>query len=201
MEANDPAEVQTPDWAALYSKHRDTMIRVAARGLLLAGRDANEAQDIVNSLFVEVMKQRPADVRDWEAFLVSATKLRVKDFLGSAQARRSAAVGLGPDEESQCLVQDAGINVEEEALLGVQWDVVRGPFRQALADLPDDQHKVVRWRLFEEMSNVEIAPRLGVTPQRVSQLWAAGWKAITVAVRDHPTVRSIWSDDEGDTGD
>lgn len=201
MEANDPVEVQTPDWAALYGKHRDTMIRVAARGLLLAGRDTDEAQDIVNSLFVEVMKQRPADVRNWEAFLVHATKLRVRDFLGSAQASRCAAVGLGSDEESQPLDQDAGINVEEEALLSVQWDLVREPLQQALADLPDDQHKVVRWRLFEDMSNVEIAPRLGVTPQRVSQLWAAGWKAITAAVRNHPTVRSIWSDDEGDTGD
>jgi RNA polymerase sigma factor (sigma-70 family) len=190
-----------PNWAALYAQHRDAMIRVAARALQVARQDTDGAQDIVNTVFAEVMEKPPIDVRNWEAFLVRATVRRAQDLLGSAGVRKSTAVGLGSDEDSQCLERDAGINVEEEALLRLQWDSVREPVRKVLAGLPDDQREVVRWRLFEEMSNVEISPRLGVTPQRVSQLWKAGWSAITTAVRNDPTLRSIWSDDEGDTGD
>lgn len=65
--------------------------------------------------------------------------------------------------------------------------------REVLAGLPDDQRRVVRLRLFDQMSNVGIAPRLGVTPQRVSQLWKAGWSTIWPALRDDS---ALWLEEE-----
>jgi DNA-directed RNA polymerase specialized sigma subunit len=52
---------------------------------------------------------------------------------------------------------------------------------------------VVRHRLFDAMSNVEIAPLLGVSPQRVSQLWKAGWGTVWSALRDDP---GLWLEEE-----
>lgn len=60
---NQPAR---PDWAALYQRHRETMLRVAASLLRQAGRDTDQAQDVVNQVFVEVMnnpRTRPATGR------------------------------------------------------------------------------------------------------------------------------------------
>ena len=48
------------------------MLRVAASLLHQAGRDADQAQDIVNQVFVEVMNNPPDPPGNWEAYLVKA---------------------------------------------------------------------------------------------------------------------------------
>ena len=87
-----------PDWAALYERHRGAMLRVAASRLRLAGRDTDQARDVVNQVFVEVMSHPPATVSNWESYLVRATSHRVTDRLSAAEARRAFPAGTGADD-------------------------------------------------------------------------------------------------------
>jgi RNA polymerase sigma factor (sigma-70 family) len=193
---NQPAR---PDWAALYQRHREAMLRVAASLLRQAGRDTGQAQDIVNQVFVEVMNKPPDPPGNWEAYLVKATAYRTKDHMTTADARRAVPVGTGTrDDEPVLLDRATDYDVEEQALCAVRAELLRHRVREVLAGLPDDQRRVVRLRLFDRMTNVEIAPLLDVTPQRVSQLWKAGWGTVWATVRDDP---GLWLEDEqGDEG-
>ncbi len=183
-----------PDWAALYQRHRESMLRVAASLLRQAGQDTDQAQDIVNHVFVEVMNKHPDPPASWEAYLVKATVYRTKDHMTTAEARRAVPAGTGAgDDEPAPLDRPADDDVEEQALRAVRTEQLRHRVREVLAGLPDDQRQVVRLRLFDGMSNVEIAPLLDVTPQRVSQLWKAGWGTMWSALRDDP---GLWLEDK-----
>ncbi len=188
---NQPAR---PDWAALYQRHRETMLRVAASLLRQASRDTDQAQDIVNQIFVEVMNNPPDPPGNWEAYLVRATANRTKDHMTTAEARRAVPAGTGARGDGSVLLDRAtDTDVAEQALRAVRTEQLRHRVREVLAGLPDDQRRVVRLRLFDGMGNVEIAPLLSVTPQRVSQLWKAGWSTVWSALRDDP---GLWLEDE-----
>jgi DNA-directed RNA polymerase specialized sigma24 family protein len=66
------------------------------------------------------------------------------------------------------LNQAAGDDVEEQALTALHTEHLRRRIREVLAALPDGQRRAIRLRLFEARGDAEIAPLLGVTPQRVS---------------------------------
>jgi RNA polymerase sigma factor (sigma-70 family) len=188
---NQPAR---PDWAALYQRYRESMLRVAASQLRQASRDTDQAQDIVNQVFVEVMNNPPESPGSWEAYLVKATVYRARDHLATAEARRAVPAGTGARDDGPVLLdRPADDDVEDQALRAVRTEQLRHRIREVLAGLPDDQRRVVRLRLFDQMSNVRIAPLLGVTPQRVSQLWKAGWSTIWPALRDDS---GLWLEEE-----
>ena len=102
---NQPAR---PDWAALYQRHRESMLRVAASLLRQAGRDTDQAQDIVNQVFVEVMNNPPDPPGNWEAYLVKATANRTKDHMTTAEARRAVPAGTGARDDGPDLLDRAG---------------------------------------------------------------------------------------------
>lgn len=188
-----------PDWAALYQRHRDRMLRTAAVRLRRAGSDTDHAQDIVNKVFVEMIAKAPADVSDWEAYLVTVTTRRTIDHLRLADNSRVTPAGIGDDDQADLLERPADADVAEDALDRVMGEQLRHRVRGLLAGLPDQQRQVVQMRLFGSMSNVEIAPILGVTPQRVSQLWASGFGALRSALRDDPAILPLEVD--GTSGD
>lgn len=183
-----------PDWAALYQRYRETMLRVAASLLRDAGRDTNTAQDIVQQVFTEVMKNPPATPGNWEAYLVKATGYRAKDHMSAAEARRAFPAGSGSEDGGTSLLEHAAdSDVEEQALRALHTERLRHRLREILARMPSDQNRVIRLRLFEKRSNVEIAPLLGVSPQRVSQLWKQGFVTLWTELHDDP---ELWLEDE-----
>jgi RNA polymerase sigma factor (sigma-70 family) len=97
------------------------------------------------------------------------------------------------DDSPVLLDRVADYDAEEQALRAVHTEQLRHRVQEVLAGLTDDQRRVIRLRPFDRMSNVEIAPLLGVTPQRVSQLWKAGWVTMWPALRDNS---GLWLEDE-----
>jgi RNA polymerase sigma-70 factor (ECF subfamily) len=77
-----------PDLGALYLRHRDAMHKVAASVLHEAGL-ASEAGDVVNDAIVSIIASPPTEVRNWEAFLVTAAKRKALDRIRSAEVRHS----------------------------------------------------------------------------------------------------------------
>jgi len=82
----------------------------------------------------------------------------------------------------------AGYDVEEQALPALHTEHLRHRIREVLAALPDEQRRAIRLRLSGARSDAEIAPLLGVTPQRVSRLWNSGFTTLRSALRAEPAV-------------
>ena len=152
-----------PDWAALYQKHRDAMYRVAARTLREAGR-SDEAEDVVMAAMESLMKAPPKGVKNWEAMMVRATKMRALDLLGSAAVRHASSEVLADhDGASPATVEDDVIEaVDRQRAAAVAWD--------KLAIL-DERHRRVAWEYIAKgRPRDEVAAELDVSPARVSQM-------------------------------
>jgi RNA polymerase sigma factor (sigma-70 family) len=157
------SEVPPPDWAALYQKHRDAMYRVAARVLREAGR-AGEAQDAVAAAMESLIKSPPRNVRNWEAVLVTASKRRALDILGSAAVRHASATDASGVDETAVgeLADDVAEAVDRRRAAAAAWDKLA---------LLDARHRKVVWEYVAlERPRQDVAAELGVTPARVSQM-------------------------------
>ena len=102
--------------------------------------------------------------------------------------RRAFPAGTGSEEPSVLNKADS-CDVAEQALRALHTEQLRHRIREALAALPDDQRQAVKLHLFDGLSDREIAPLLGVTAQRASQLWRAGFATLWSALRDDPASR------------
>lgn len=164
-------EVPSPDWAALYQKHRDAMYRVAATTLRSAGRQ-DEAEDAVMAAVQSLMKAPPSNVRNWEAMLVRVTKRRALDMLCSAVGRRES-VGINYEHD----VGDA-TDVGDDVAEHVDEQRDGAVLRDSLATL-DPRHRQVLWEFVgKQRSRGDVAAELGVTPGRISQIAAEGLRQL-----------------------
>jgi RNA polymerase sigma factor (sigma-70 family) len=156
------AEVQ-PDWAALYLRHRDAMHRVAASVLREAGM-ADQANDVVQEAMTSLMSSPPADVRSWEAIMVTAAKRKAYDLLRSAAVRR-AGPELGPEHDyadPADIAQDVAEQVDRQRARAVVWDGL---------SVLDTRHRKVAWNYVAlGRPRAEVAAELDVSPSRVSQM-------------------------------
>jgi DNA-directed RNA polymerase specialized sigma24 family protein len=118
---------------------------------------------------------------------VSATARGASDRMSAAGARRVFPAGTG-SEEPGVLNQAADYDVAEQALRALHTEQLRHRIREVLAALPDDQRRAVRFRLFEDWDDAEIALLLDVTPQRASELWRTGFTTLWSALRDDPAI-------------
>ena len=153
-----------PDLGAHYIRHRDAMHKVAASVLREAGL-ASQAGDAVNDAIVSIMASPPNDVRNWEAFLVTAAKRKTLDRIRSAEVRHA---GPELDETLHDQIGDVDIadvvaaDVDRKKGAAVAWDCL---------SILDSRHRKVVWDITAlERSRDEVAVELGVSPARVSQM-------------------------------
>lgn len=153
-----------PDLGALYLRHRDAMYQVAASVLREVGR-ASEAADAVNDAIVSIMASPPRDVRNWEAFLVTAAKRKALDRVRSAEVRHAGpefveAIHARPDDID--LAEDVADNIDRKDRAGHAWDCL---------SILDERHRKAVWETVAlERPRSEVAAELGVSPGRVSQM-------------------------------
>jgi RNA polymerase sigma factor (sigma-70 family) len=153
----------SPDLAALYLRHRDAMHRVAASVLREVGL-ADDAGDAVQDAILSIMASPPAEVRDWEAFLVTAAKRKALDRVKSAPVRHA-----GPElaehhdhADDTDIAEDVAGDLDRQRFAAVAWDCL---------SVLDERHRKAVWGFAAlERPRSEIATELGVTPARVSQM-------------------------------
>lgn len=153
-----------PDLGALYLRHRDAMHQVAASVLRGVGRGA-EAADAVNDAIVSIMVSPPRDVRDWEAFLVTAAKRKALDRVRSAEVRHAgpefvAAIHDRPDDID--LADAVADDIDRKDQAGHAWDCL---------SILDERYRKAVWETVAlERPRSEVAAELRVSLGRVSQM-------------------------------
>jgi RNA polymerase sigma-70 factor (ECF subfamily) len=153
-----------PDLGALYLRHRDAMYKVAASVLREVGR-ASEAADAVNEAIVSIMASPPRDVRNWEAFLVTAAKRKALDRVRSAAVRHA-----GPEFVESVHDRADDTDLAEDAADAIDRKERAGLARDCLSIL-DERHRKAIWETVAlERPRPEVAAELGVSPARVSQM-------------------------------
>lgn len=153
-----------PDLAALYLLHRDAMHRVAASVLRSAGL-VDLAKDAVQDAIVSIMASPPSEVRDWEAFMVTAAKRKAVD-----RCRSAAVVHAGPEFSPDKHDRAADIDLAEDVIQDLE-KVQRARKIEVVLHVLDERHRTAVWE-FAALGRPrsEVAAELGVTPPRVSQM-------------------------------
>jgi RNA polymerase sigma-70 factor (ECF subfamily) len=135
--------------AAIFDRYRLILFGLILRIL----HDREEAEDILQEAFLQVWRRAgDFDEARGRAFtwLVTIARSRALDRLRSAgsRARLSEEAAQIPREEAGDAAQDA-VKSETGAVV-----------RKALAELPDEQQKVLFLAYFEGLTQTEIATRL-----------------------------------------
>jgi RNA polymerase sigma-70 factor (ECF subfamily) len=140
------------------------MYQVAALVLREVGR-ASEAADAVNDAIVSIIASPPTDVRNWEAFLVTAAKRKALDRVRSAEVRHAGpelAEAIHDRADGVDLAEDVADAMDRKEQASHAWDCL---------SILDDRHRKAVWETVAlERPRSEVAAELGVTPGRVSQM-------------------------------
>lgn len=87
--------------------------------------------------------------------------------LAAAEARRVGTIDPGPGGDDTATDRRAAISVGERGFADVENETV---IEQLLVQLPEREQEIVRLRFYEELSQSDIAERVGVSQMHVSRL-------------------------------
>lgn len=145
------------DLGALYLQHRDAMYSVAASVLRDVGR-ASEAGDAVNDAIASIMASPPQNIRNWEAFLVTAAKRKALD-----RVRSAAVVHAGPEFVESTHDRPDDTDVAQDVAEDLDQQERAALLRDCLSVL-DPRHRHAVWEVVAlGRSRSEVAAELGVS--------------------------------------
>ncbi|MGW5744710.1 RNA polymerase sigma factor [Amycolatopsis sp. NPDC003861] len=183
MPAGSQAASDGPDWKALYNEHRTMMHRVAARELAQTGRGDTDALDIVQEVFVSVIKKPPVDVDDWARYLATATRNRVTSYYRRPDHQRTRLASPAGDGEPR-VVEPAPAEASSEAVARrLEAEEVQHRLLTLIDAMPPQRAAVLRARIFDGKDVGAIAAELGTSSPNVSKLLKRGLEEITPELR------------------
>ena len=151
--------------AVLYERHSGLLLGLALRIV----REKREAEDLLHDVFLEAWRSakdfdpKRGRVRTWLAIRMRS---RALDLQKSARVSRNTG--------------DAGLDVVVDDSEGTSPD--HGRIRTALAELGQDQRKVLELAYFEGLSCTEIAERIAIPVGTVKSRIAAGLDRLRVGL-------------------
>lgn len=157
----------------LYDRYAVVLLAVARR--ILGG--AGEAEEVLQESFLQAWNQatrydaQRSSVSTW---LILIARSRALDRLRSRQARQRAAEGAAAEP-----ARDTSSSSELSVLHAER----RRRVRAVLAELPDEQRRVLELAFYEGLSQTEIATRTGTPLGTVKTRALLGMKKLRQALR------------------
>lgn len=166
------ADGVSPDIGALYEEHKDSMYGMARS--MLRGDDQHRAEDVVQDVVLSLLPDLPTDVRNWEAFLVHAVKMKVYDLWKSAAHRHERLLlnDVRPLEDERHGGDDLGLDPASVVEETHERAATVAEIRAALAELDRREPEAARsYRQVKELGRTSqsVADELGVSSSRIRQ--------------------------------
>lgn len=170
--ASVPSVERAPlDVEAIYLQHRDAMWGMARS--MLRG-DEEQTKDVIQEVMLAIVEKKPSSIDNWEAYLVTAVKNRIRDLWKSAahQHERLLLEDAAPLEDDRLGADDLGLDpaiVVDEAH---ERAATVAEVREALAELSTThpvEHGVFLKAKSEGRTSKEIAAEMEVSDSRVRQ--------------------------------
>lgn len=167
---NHAGNGHNPNWATeLFERYRQPLARYAAR---VVG-DAHRAQDIVQDVFVQLCKVKPASIQGHEtAWLYRICRNRALDVHRKEQRMTPTAA-----IETEC----SEVGNTDPALATERRDMSQH-LLQLLAKLPANQQEVVRLKIEHDLKYREIAEVTGLSVSNVGYLLHHALQSLRTAV-------------------
>jgi RNA polymerase sigma-70 factor (ECF subfamily) len=166
------ADGVSPDIGALYEEHKDAMYGVARN--MLRNDNQHHAEDVVQDVAVSLLKELPTDVRNWEAFLVHAVKMKIYDLWKSAAYKHEKLLldDIRPLEDERHGGDDLGLDPAVVVEETYERAATIAEVRAALAEL--DRHGPQVAYVYRQVKQLgrtsqDVADELGVSSSRVRQ--------------------------------
>lgn len=165
---------ETDALAELYDRYAGILLAVARRILGAAG----DAEEVLQEVFLQAWNQAErydAERSSVSTWLILIARTRALDRLRSrgAQQRTAAAVAAEPP------APDTSSRLDEHVLRAERRRRVRG----ALAEIPEEQRRVLELAFYEGLSQSEIATRTGAPLGTVKTRALLGMKKLRQALR------------------
>lgn len=162
-------------------RHGEVMRRAAVRYLRDRHFDVASAEDAVSTVVKRLLECGvPADVNDWEGYLIRAAINAAKDIIKMSARRRDQLTTTGDLAEACAELTDD--SMEEVVVAAIDNQRAFTRVCALLDTLPAQQCRAVRGRLLEGKQNTELARELEVSSQYVSQLYSAGMRALVAGL-------------------
>jgi RNA polymerase sigma-70 factor (ECF subfamily) len=157
----------------IYDSYYYSVARVGMKYL----QDIKLTEDLVQEIFSAIWAHRTqfTEVEQFQFYLYAMVKNRALKYLKSIARESAARVEFNrskPDGDNNI---DRYLNDKEYAAL----------IEHAVENLPEQRKKIFRLARYEGLSHYDIAQRLQLSPQTVSNQMATALKTIRAAVQEH----------------
>ncbi|WP_346236886.1 RNA polymerase sigma factor [Niabella insulamsoli] len=166
---------------AYYNRYRVKLIAIAYN----YGYSKEEAEDMVQQFFLEIMqKELPGDIRNPEAFLVTAFKRRMIDYFRAAKTR-----------EAHHAPEEMNLDSTQEILERLETDhLVIEQLTYAYKQLPGRCRRVIYLKYYAGLTTQEIVEQTGLTQQNVYNNLSKGISLLRKSLKskvDHARMGSL----------
>lgn len=154
----------------LYHRHWENLYKTAF-GLL---KDSNTSKDVVQDIFIWLWQKRnQLEIQNLPAYLKTAVKFKVANYIRSANIKESFFEALGKHTISPNAPEAAEITEMKE---------LRAIISNAVEILPDKCRTIYKLSRNEQLTNQQIADKLGLSVKTVESQMTIALRRIRFAV-------------------
>lgn len=170
------------------------------------------AEDVLRWAVQDLLQYEPKGNVVWEAVAIAIAQRRAVDAVRKATKHRrlpdGAEIGITSldleNEDGERLVDglaDSGELIDEEAVDRVLRTDRLLAFRKVAEEVLPQRDRDIVFRLTRGETNVAIAKEVGLTQQRVGQIYAESMRKINAGLRSDPNFRRLYEPEGGNPDD
>lgn len=180
--------------AALYEQHR----RELARFLAARCGDPQQAEDLMQELWIKLARATPGPIANGRAYLFRMANNLMLDTLRARRRAMARDHGWLRDDAGEDMPSDVRPDPAPSTVDSIIADQERAVLHRAIADLPPGAARALRLHRFEGLGQVDVAREMGISRSGVEKHLATAMRHLRSALADcgfFATAASLQQDD------